>query len=947
MMSSPAMIANEFKTSSPRPKHERLSLGSSWKGKAKEDRSWQLEWWDLCSLADGKPPPVAWSQSSSIFTAHSSEAKVIGHLFPSSKPYVLPSPQQILAAPLSYQPPTVISVDASGQWLFAYFPGKDGEGIACLWKKGAQVDDWRVKESWTYPRGAGIIAACWINQGRQCIVQESGSLARLSPLGPPTPHPTPTLILVSEAYQVHVCFLRHESSKLKVLTCSLASPSSMSEGEPLPPLANEHNLGGARICDYAAIGLAYEESSIVVALRSHVLPLQPGGASYHEMDLNMLNVTQPISAIADAGLALEWEIFGQAPTIDLCEVQFEYDGVEIRLSTTPLPSISHSYRTISSMTFIPASPSHTTPDPTVSPALSVRSTGSMKKESDSGSVHGENRSKLTPLYLVVSALDFGDYTSTPKSELAVYTLQRGTTISSGSPSWSSHLQASRSFTSGVVAFATPPPLGMFNAGVLLGILDTSGIVPKNKAQIKHAPIGNLEFLRLSDLSNNDKWERCHILGDVTRLGQTFPQSAVISPNYALLCTISGSTRTDAHPAVYPLPVPLTTEGNMPALRLSTHISRLLLASVYSQGTPSDITYLLSLPSTPLPELEESNYATLSAFNGMDDGLWDMWLEEILGVAMESYRARVQITDGESAKQDLSLRWQAAHDALSLAACSAAFEDCRDGDGYDLNAVWGLVGICDWSIRFVEKLMRECILSNPSSSVQLKEEERDDLFGSNPPSPATERDQFFSLSISPTLLHLVHPYMLGKLVDVLGHIKALRTHLISLPAGGEHAHLAKSVFLDIFDSSAVNIPGLHGVLESLSKAPQSVSGDVLLRSLACCKPTISSHTSVRQAVLKVLDAQVVDKPQLFIKPTSLLHGLSKLSISDEDPKEKERDVLTKGVLSNNDRRARCVRCGGLSEAAKSLHSVGQPPDRWRAWEGTWTLHCICGGLWSNI
>ncbi|KZT28426.1 hypothetical protein NEOLEDRAFT_1058289 [Neolentinus lepideus HHB14362 ss-1] len=941
------MVASEFKSNSPRPKHDRLSLGSSWKGKAKEDSTWQLEWWDFCALADGKPPPVAWSRSSTIFTAHPTDAKVTAHLFPSSKAYTVPSPEQILSTPSSYQPPTVISVARNDEWLFAYFPGKDCEGIACLWKRGSQVDDWRIKESWTYPRGAGVIAVSWIGQERECVTQESGSLARFPTLGPTTPLSTPTLMLISEAYQVHVCFLRHESSNLKILTCSLASPSSMSENEAssLPGIAR--NPGGARICDCAAIGLAYEESSIIVALRSHILPLQPDHSSYHEIDLNMaLNMPQSsLSSIADAGLALEWETWGRLPTIDLCDVRFDYDGLGMRLSTTPLPSIPHPQQNISNMSFIPAPPSQSIPDPAVSPALSVRSTGSMK-DPDSGLAYGGDRGKSTPLYLVASLLDFGDYTSTPKSELAVYALRRGPATTSGQLSWSPHLQASRSFTSGVVVFTAPPPLGMFSVGLLVGIVDTAGAVPKNKARARHAPIGNLEFLKLSDLSNNDMWERYNLLGDVTRLGQTFPQAAVISPNNALVCTVSGPSYADAHPAVHSLPVPLTAEGNMPALRLSTHISRLLLVSVYSQRTPSDITYLLSLPSTPLPELEEAIYATLSTFHNIDDGLWDTWLEEILGVAMESYRTKVQFTDGESAREDLSLRWQTAHDALSLASCSAAFEDCRDGDGYDLSAVWGLIGVCNWAIQFLEKLMRECILCNPSPPSQLKEEERD-LFGSNPPSPAAERERPFSPSMSPMLLHLVHPYMLGKLVDVVGYMKTFKNYLVSLPAGGKHAHLAKSVFLDIFDSSGVDISGLRGVLESLLKAPQNISRDILLRSLASCKPSMSMHASVRQAVLKILDAQVVDKPRLFIKPSNLLHGLTKMSITDTDPKEKERDVLTKGVLSNHGARVRCVRCDGLSEAARPLHNMGQLSDRWRAWEGTWSLHCICGGLWSNV
>lgn len=32
---------------------------------------------------------------------------------------------------------------------------------------------------------------------------------------------------------------------------------------------------------------------------------------------------------------------------------------------------------------------------------------------------------------------------------------------------------------------------------------------------------------------------------------------------------------------------------------------------------------------------------------------------------------------------LTARWQTVHDMCSLIACNLAFEDCKDGDAYDL------------------------------------------------------------------------------------------------------------------------------------------------------------------------------------------------------------------------------------------------------------------------
>lgn len=76
----------------------------------------------------------------------------------------------------------------------------------------------------------------------------------------------------------------------------------------------------------------------------------------------------------------------------------------------------------------------------------------------------------------------------------------------------------------------------------------------------------------------------------------------------------------------------------------------------------------------------------------------------------------------------------------------AFEECKEGDLYDLGkyeqhmawyqrltrsseAVWQLIGLSTWVVNFVERLMRECVLS---ADLSIKEERpSDDLFGSAP------------------------------------------------------------------------------------------------------------------------------------------------------------------------------------------------------------------------
>lgn len=115
--------------------------------------------------------PIVWTNSSVIFTAHATQPLVTARLFPSSKQFVLPSPEPILTSPASYEPPAVISVSPHDDWLFAYFPGREIGGTGCLWKRGLQVDSWNIKDYWGFTRGGGAVTAAWLGTEREVSVK--------------------------------------------------------------------------------------------------------------------------------------------------------------------------------------------------------------------------------------------------------------------------------------------------------------------------------------------------------------------------------------------------------------------------------------------------------------------------------------------------------------------------------------------------------------------------------------------------------------------------------------------------------------------------------------------------------------------------------------------------------------------------------------------------------
>ncbi|KAJ6630882.1 hypothetical protein B0H10DRAFT_862017 [Mycena sp. CBHHK59/15] len=151
------------------------------KGKGKEEIQWSSGWWEYHALLEQTQRPVVWSSTCTIFSAHPTQPLVTARHFSSSKQFVLQSPGPILSSPGSYEPPTVISVSPGGDWLFAYFPSGEVDGVSCLWQRGAPVDVWGIKEWWTLNRGAGIVTANWLGAPREWAVDDSGHLPAFRP----------------------------------------------------------------------------------------------------------------------------------------------------------------------------------------------------------------------------------------------------------------------------------------------------------------------------------------------------------------------------------------------------------------------------------------------------------------------------------------------------------------------------------------------------------------------------------------------------------------------------------------------------------------------------------------------------------------------------------------------------------------------------------------------
>ncbi|KAJ7343408.1 hypothetical protein DFH08DRAFT_962517 [Mycena albidolilacea] len=862
------------------------------KGKAKEETQWSSGWWEYHALLDQTQRPVAWSSTSTIFSAHPTQPLVAARHFSSSKQFVLPSPGPILSSLGSYEPPAVISVSPSGEWLFAYFPSGEIDGLACLWHRGAPLDVWGVKEWWTLNRGAGIVAASWLGSPREWTVDDAGSPA------------------LTETRWVTICYLRQYVPSLRMISCPLYEPASCAEGQPNPLEQVSNRPGSVKVCTRAAIGLAYNEHSIMVATRSRVLPSCSRDNSLH------LNLPLTLEMPPEPELAIEWETWGEDSCIELCEVRIDWEAMGTHpvsaansvqhyiptIFTTPLPALHGFEQNLANLTFIP-----TPPNPS----------GVMESSPDN-------------LYLAASYLDFGDYTSTPKSELILHSLSR---VSESAPNsagdirtWTCRHAATRSFTNSVLTFIASSTCGQTPTtfGLFAGIMNSSGPLPREKTRVKEIAIGITKVLKLPDLTDHERWEPSHIMSPIDSAGRDLPLNAVLSFNNSMLLCNSLSSVGASRISLHVLP---KLVKNTPSLDAIPPVSLKLATSLLSGTSTTDLSHLMTLPSVSLDEVGETLFhALILAENGQDRGTLT-W--RALGLILEIYRTRALRISSEAEREILDARWQTALDMCSLASCNTAFEDCKDDDGFDLDAVWQLVGLSAWAVGFVEKLVKECILS---SDLTGSSEADDDLFESSSP--------IFQTPASSVLLHLAHPSALKSLHATVSSIARFKNNIGSLSASEENSQIAKSVLTDLIDCAGVDLDALEPVLAELLVEAKKFGVEETRRSLALCEPTSAMGSYIKNAIEKVTNATIVNKPRLFIKPSELMDGVPHIF---DARKDKAKDIISKGTLGGRAQGVVCLRCGSKSEVGGGMNVV-HASDSWRAWEKLWVKHCICAGIW---
>ncbi|KAF8163366.1 hypothetical protein B0H34DRAFT_650242 [Crassisporium funariophilum] len=894
-------------------------LGSPSKGKG-TDSTWRASWWDFYPLLERPRRQIQWSNSSVIFTAHPTKPLITGRHFSSSKRFVLPSPAPVALSPASYDPPSVITVAATDEWLFAYFPRRDGEGTGCIWKRGPQIDSWDVKESWSFPKGGGAVTASWLGNPREWAINASDNPVRLPPRGPATPLSNPTIVIVTQDHHVHVSYLRYYFPSIRTLKRPLAFPGvTVEQPQMNDPL---ESASGNRQCLDAAIGFGYNESSFLVATYSRRVPPPPLAspmtapiAPFNSMDLSI-----PVDApqLLQEPRPMDWETSGDERTIELFEVHLRFDAsYMMAVISNPLPPMDYVATSLTNLVFICAPPAPASPVP---PDL-IRSP----------SLRKPNVVEKGKMYLSIASLDFHNYSAPPTSQLLLYSLTHKSVIRGSA--WTVHLEASRSFQSSVVTYIKPfVDFSSPNAAQIYAcLINTSVSLAQDKqSRRKETPVGAIKVLNIKDLGDNADYEQVEIEWPTSQIGVDLPLFATVSPNSTLLCTVSSSILL-SQTATHSLPKPIessTSQSNLPQLSL------FLVKSILGRISSADVIHSICSTNIHLADSEEILYRALDVLERHKPGMPYSSTWEIMGIAGEVYKMKASLSKDDLEIADFNNRWHTAHDVCSIAACNIGFEDCKEGETYDLEGVWQLIKMSTWIVDFTEQLLKACVLwSNPVA--EMEEIVPVDLHIS---------------SIAPTvpiLLHITHPFTLQNLIAALKHVRTFRTFLGSLPAGGENSQIAKEVLIDVVDCSGVDFESLILILEENLVKVQKFDTQECRRALARCQPSGIAQAYLNQIIHKLTQpATILNKSTLFIKPYDLVDGITRLSVGTYR-KDNEKDVVTKGMLMKTSAKSVCLRCGGKTAVDKDVRVSGVTSSKWRTWEKMWFLRCVCGGPWSTL
>lgn len=928
--------------------HSRGAASSTPKAPTLEDITWE----DLKLMTDGNNVrPFAWSTHNLLFLPDPiSPAIHAKHIPPSAQKsrtpdvssqsqfyplrFTLSPPAPILEMSHSYGPATILTLSPQSKYLYAYFPPTQSlapaGGLACVWEAEDSLDTWNVKDFWHFPSEAGVVAMRWLDEEREWYAQSGPTLrsCRYPHLGPKLHHGHPAFLAVTQDHNVHLYYRPYPPAVdpsqtatlhrfFSSLCVSMLSPTAALQGQPEHIQSHDATLGGKHVCQKAAIGLGYNDWSVLVATRSTLIPSQS-----RDNDISMTSVmTELLPDGSTRELTptswLRSGTWGEEDFIDLCEVEIDLLSedpclVTIPLRPIPTPRDHESYLTHLLVTSHPLE--SLAPAPTTDLA-EIHCTFQIV-----ASFLGQNgdafnpRSRLISWRVSKSGTTPGSRSSSPS---------RNKTVEQHPSDWGCLQTAQRTLESAVISAAQI----WDSAGqILLCKINRSPVA--HETQSDCARIGEISIVSSVNLENYHAFEPEPVLRRYNRPIREFPVFVSASPHRTLVCTTSG---TQHNPTVSILTAPRWKVG---AGNQSGHLrmisSAIALQLRHSSGSDiSDITRALweIIPTTNAGEASAALHGIFKeVFTLLESPLeFDVnqpWLTDFIGVLLVVYRS--------SPFKEMRSRWKTASEICQLYASVRALDDSRsvnEGSLYDFTpqGIWGLIQQARWIIERCESLLRTLV------------EWEGRQFSDETPSE---------------LIMAVHPFPLELFHRGLVHLNRLRTTTANLKKT-ENNQIAVFALSNLMDDAGLDF-GLFTTALQTAKELVRNSGipvpdlkEHCRQSLFSLKTTEALFPLLRRVATEYTQPKVLHRVRLFLPPDDLLVS-STIASAESGVPNPEVDIIRKtemlrissGPLDSNTKT--CVRCGGRTSGTP-LNDVG---NGWRVFENIWRNHCVCGGIWSQ-
>ncbi|KZV69480.1 hypothetical protein PENSPDRAFT_753343 [Peniophora sp. CONT] len=853
------------------------------KGKSREEEAWKPGWWQFSSLSEPQTP-IVWTRHSTILMGHPTQPAVYGRAFPSSRPFIVPSPALVLSG--TYGPPTNLSLCPDDKHLFAYFPPMHGPaGVACLWTR-EQADVWNVKECWL---STGCVTVTWLGAPREWAHGVNGP-SRLPPRGPQLPQAIATVAVVSQDMQLHVCFIKRSSGVLSMLSCCLSYPDESTEDGGTSFERPTQGSEGVRICSVAAIGLSYNEDSLLVATVSRKLPHPVGSDPSLSLDISM-GIDMTGASQVEPTAFNDWEKLGDDAVLEIAEARLgTMDGsAQLNLSTTPLSTVTEYTGNMSKLLFVPVA------------------------------------GKETPvkLYLVAFTTEDGDYCNPPITRLTTWPLARPPQSAKPTQSWAFGRQTTRSFTDEVVIFVHSHHAVAASSTLLVGTVQTEVQMPRSRRKGREVAIGHTTVLNALNLTENDSWQKMPLLVPADGIYQELPFDIALSPTGTLACSTCTASSIHLRVIIHPLPKLKSPPDHIePEYTTDTGCATYVLQS---RGPWDELAHRLGSTSMPLVEAERILFESTICIEGCVEGLRPVHEHDFLGLLVGVYRNRWRNTQSPEIKDELDLRWRTAHDMCSIMTTHKAFAFCKERENDDFEAVWQLIQLSNWFITFLQDLLRECSLLYDAGEA-----------------PDSSNDH-----LSPIFVNLLYPTCLRRMHTLVRDVKDFYEQLSQHKSIGENSQIAKHVLNDAVQCSGIKLAELDKALTAVAEAAKELDNPLLARSLAYCQPVPQLSQGIRSLAAIIVEAGAIDKPQLFINAPELISGFLHMDISNADTRQKDgqRDVVSKGLLLPSLPSYECLRCAGCTQVYANVGGKYNSKG-WGLWERLWSQRCICGGVWTT-